>query len=230
MPLFDHSAHDYDSWCKTPMGSYVDLLEKQLMNEVAQPKKGEIAIDLGCGTGIYSIWLAEKGLSVTGVDLSTEMIKVAEKKTSERNLNIYYKKADLHHLPFEDNSFDLAVCNIALEFADSPEKVIEEGLRVLKKGGRLVIGMIGKNSEWSKIYQRRGKENKESVFAHARFFSSDEIKLLSKNQPVIQRYGLYITPVNFQNKSIAAQIEEENQALQLEEGAGYIVSRWEKSE
>lgn len=39
MSLFDHSAKNYDSWCRTPVGSYVDSLEKQLINEVAQPKK-----------------------------------------------------------------------------------------------------------------------------------------------------------------------------------------------
>jgi ubiquinone/menaquinone biosynthesis C-methylase UbiE len=230
MSLFDHSASDYDSWCSTPIGAYVDFLEKKLMQEAIQPKKGEIAIDLGCGTGIYSIWLAEKGLSVTGVDVSTEMIKVADKKASEKSLNIHFQHADLHRLPFEDNTFDLAVCNIVLEFVDSPEKVVAEGVRVLKKGGRLVVGMIGKHSEWSITYQKQGTQNKESVFANARFFSSNEIKHLSIIQPVVQRFGLYTTPKNFKNKKMAAKIEEENQTLQLEEGAGYIVTRWEKHE
>lgn len=159
-------------------------------------KTGEVAIDLGCGTGIYSIWLAEKGLSVTGVDLSNEMLKVAIEKSNHKNLSIDYKQADLHHLPYEDHTFDLVVCNIVLEFVDSPELVIAEGLRVLKKGGRLVVGMIGKHSGWARTYQTRAKQKKESVFAQAQFFSSKEIKLLSQKEPSILRFGLYITPIN----------------------------------
>lgn len=226
MSLFDHSAKDYDSWCKTPIGSYVDFLEKQLMGEVAQPKPGENAIDLGCGTGIYSIWLAEKGLSVTGVDLSSEMLKKAVEKTKHQHLQVDYQQADLHQLPYKDATFDLAVCNIVLEFADTPERVIAEGLRVLKKGGRLVVGMIGKHSEWAKTYQTRAKQKVESVFANAHFFSSDEILLLSPKAPSIFRYGLYITPANFANKQTALQIEQEHCT---EQGAGYIVARWDKN-
>lgn len=228
MALFDQSAKDYDSWCKTPIGSYVDSLEKQLIEEVAQPKPGEIAIDLGCGTGIYSMWLAENGLSVTGVDISKEMLKVAIKKSNDKNLSIDYQQADLHHLPYEDHTFDLAVCNIVLEFVASPELVIAEGLRVLKKGGRLVVGMIGKDSDWARTYQTRAKQNKESVFAQAQFFSSNEIKHLSQIEPSTLRFGLYITPANYENNQRASKIEEEKRTLNQEIGAGFIVSRWDK--
>lgn len=228
MALFDDSARDYDSWCKTPIGSYVDFLEKQLIDEVSMPKSGEVAIDLGCGTGIYSIWLAEKGLTVTGVDISNEMLNVAREKSEAKNLSIHYKQSNLHHLPFEDNTFDLAVCNIVLEFVSSPELVIAEGLRVLKKGGRLVVGMIGKDSEWARTYQERGKQKGDSVFANARFFSSKDIKQFSAMEPSILRFGLYITAANFKDKKTANLIEEEGRALSQEEGAGFIVSRWEK--
>lgn len=228
MALFDQSAKDYDSWCKTPIGSYVDTLEKQLINEVAEPKQGEVAIDLGCGTGIYSIWLAEKGLTVTGVDISTEMLKVAIEKSNDKHLMIDYKQADLHRLPYEDHTFDLAVCNIVLEFVESPELVIAEGLRVLKEGGRLVVGMIGKNSDWARTYQTRAKQNKDSVFEQAQFFSSEEMKRFSQIAPAIIQFGLYITPTNYKNKQSAIQMEEENRMLHQEEGAGFIVARWDK--
>lgn len=227
MALFDASAKDYDSWCKTPIGAYVDSLEKQLIDEVAKPKSGEVAIDLGCGTGIYSIWLAKKGLTVTGVDLSNEMLTVAKEKSFKNNLSIHYKQADLHHLPFMNHTFDLAVCNIALEFVSSPELVLAEGLRVLKPGGRFVAGMIGKHSEWAKTYLAQGKQKKNSVFAKARFFASEDIKQLAKMEPSIFRFGLYITPTTYKNKEAAMQIEEEHRTLHQEKGAGFIVSRWE---
>lgn len=229
MALFDQSAKDYDSWCNTPIGSYVDSLEKQLIEDVAFPKKGEAAIDLGCGTGIYSIWLAEKGLSVTGVDISKEMLKVAKEKSDDKHLAIDYKQADLYHLPYADETFDLAVCNIVLEFVDSPELVIAESLRVLKKGGRLVVGMIGKHSDWAKTYQERAKQNKNSVFAQAQFFSSKEIRHFSKSEPTTLCFGLYIPPTNFKNIQYAREIEENHRTLQQEEGAGFIVARWDKS-
>lgn len=229
MSLFDDTAKDYDSWCKTPIGSYVDTLEKQLIDEVAEPKTGEIAIDLGCGTGIFSIWLAEKGLSVTGVDIASEMLKVAEYKSIQNRSAIHFKKADLHKLPFKDQSFDLAVCNIALEFVSSPELVVAEGLRVLKKGGRLVVGMIGKQSEWARMYGARAKQKKDSVFANARFFSSKEIKQLYSTKPSFLRFGLYITPANYKSDQSAVQIEKKFRSNNEEIGAGYIVSRWDKN-
>lgn len=63
MALFDQKAATYDEWCATPLGKFVDAIEKGAMKEVARPQEKESALDLGCGTGAFSYWLMymEKG-------------------------------------------------------------------------------------------------------------------------------------------------------------------------
>lgn len=228
MSLFDKSAATYDEWCSTPLGSFVDALEKRLMADVARPKHGETALDLGCGTGIYSLWLAKQKLSVTGIDISTEMLKKASEKALKQQMNIDFIQGDIHHLPFQDEQFDLVISNLVLEFVEDPGRAISESLRILKKGGRLVVGMIGKQSEWADNYVKRGLENPGSVFANARFFSLKEIAQLNYLQPSEIRLGLYFSPSEFRNEEQAEELEKVRASTQQEKGAGFIVVRWDK--
>lgn len=207
MALFDQEASTYDNWYNTPLGSFVDRLEKELIAKSAQPQAGEKALDLGCGTGIFTIWLAKQGLDVTGIDLSSEMLAKAREKAQRQDLAIHWIQADINRLPFDRETFDLVIGNIVLEFVENPEKVVVEALRVLKKDGRLVIGLINKESYWGRTYSQKGKDNPDSVFAHAHFYSEQTIASLETSHFASLDYGLYITPENFEN---------ENQALELE--------------
>ncbi|WP_379969683.1 class I SAM-dependent methyltransferase [Ectobacillus sp. sgz5001026] len=226
MALFDHSAKTYDEWCKTPLGSFVDTVEKQMIVELSDLKPGEQALDIGCGTGIYSLLLALHGLEVTGIDISSEMLQRAKEKAEKQKQSIHFMEGDIHNLPFEDNTFDLVISNLVLEFVDSPNDVIAEGMRVLKPEGRMVVGMIGKKSDWAKMYKKRGEEKKESVFAGAHFFSLEDINKLYQNEPSLTRFGLYVSPHEFISQELAYDLEKERSAKQQEEGAGFIVAQW----
>lgn len=227
MSLFDKAAETYDEWCNTPIGSFVDNLEKHLIEKAAQPEYGEHVLDIGCGTGNYSIWFAEKGLSVTGIDLSSEMLNQARTKALHLT-NIRFTEGDIHKLPYDDNQFDLIVCNIVLEFVASPEQVISEGLRVVKRGGRLVVGLIGKQSDWARKYEKRGKENPESIFSSARFLSVHDIEQFHIGKPTFL-FGLYVSPAEFVSAKQAGKLEVMRSESQLETGAGFIAVRWEKN-
>lgn len=222
MALFDHSAETYDEWCKTPLGSFVDTVEKQMIVELSNPKPGEQALDIGCGTGIYSLLLALHGLEVTGIDISSGMLQKAEKQKQ----SIRFMEGDIHTLPFEDNTFDLVISNLVLEFVTSPNDVIAEGMRVLKPDGRMVVGMIGKHSDWAKMYKKRGEAKKESVFAGAHFFSLEDINKLYQDEPSLTRFGLYVSPHEFISQEQADTLEKERSAKQQEEGADFIVAKW----
>lgn len=228
MALFDQSAATYDEWCSTDIGSFVDELEKQLIYKLAAPQEGEKALDLGCGTGIYSVWLAKMGLDVTGVDISKEMLSKAKEKVAEEKLNIEFVLADIHGLPFEDHTFDLVVSNITLEFVDDPQKVVSEVLRVLKPGGRFVCGFIGKESVWGKKYKKQGEEKENSVFAHATFFTPMAVKKLSEISPEKIEYGLYVSAEEFENKKQALKLEQERAKESDEREAGYFACMWKK--
>ena len=228
MALFDQEASTYDNWYNTPLGSFVDRLEKELIAKSAQPQAGEKALDLGCGTGIFTIWLAKQGLDVTGIDLSSEMLAKAREKAQRQDLAIHWIQADINRLPFDRETFDLVIGNIVLEFVENPEKVVAEALRVLKKDGRLVIGLINKESYWGRTYSQKGKDNPDSVFAHAHFYSEQTIASLETSHFASLDYGLYITPENFENENQALELEKKLSRTLKKNQAGFIVARWNK--
>ncbi len=228
MVLFDQEASTYDDWCKTPLGSFVDHVEKEWMAKSSKPLAGEKALDLGCGTGIYAIWLKKQGLDVTGIDLSSAMLAKAKEKAQREDLAVHWIQGDIIQLPFDHETFDLVICNIVLEFVGNPEKVVAEAMRVLKKGGRLIVGLINKESYWGRTYAQKGRNVPDSVFANARFYSEADIRAWETNHLVSLDYGLYITPENFENENQAFELENRLSLTAVKDQAGFIVARWNK--
>ncbi len=97
------------------------------------------ALDLGCGTGFLSLELAARGHRVTGVDFAPAMIARAAAKAAERGLEVRFEPGDAEQLPFPAASFDLAISRHVLWTLPHPEAAIDEWLRVLRPGGRLVV-------------------------------------------------------------------------------------------
>ena len=102
--------------------SLVDLLD---------PKPGERILDLGCGDGVLTRELAERGCEVVGVDASPEMIEAA------LALGVDARVMDGHSLAFE-NEFDAVFSNAALHWMNRPDQVLAGVERALKPGGRFV--------------------------------------------------------------------------------------------
>src|SRR6202035_1356489 len=97
------------------------------------------ALDIGCGTGFFSLELAFRGHRVTGVDFAPSMIAQARKKAAERHATIRYEEADAEQLPFAAGSFDMAVSRHLFWTLPHPQRAMDEWVRVLRPGGRLII-------------------------------------------------------------------------------------------
>ena len=97
------------------------------------------ALDAGCGTGFLSFELAARGHRVTGVDFAPAMLAEARRKAAERTVSVRFEEADAEHLPFPAGSFDLAISRHVLWTLPHPEAAIDEWIRVLRPGGRLVV-------------------------------------------------------------------------------------------
>jgi SAM-dependent methyltransferase len=97
------------------------------------------ALDAGCGTGFLSFELAVRGHRVTGVDFAPAMLGEARRKAAELTVSVRFEEADAEHLPFPGASFDLAISRHVLWTLPHPEATIDEWIRVLRPGGRLVV-------------------------------------------------------------------------------------------
>jgi len=175
--LFDSKADTYDSWYTTPLGAYEDELENALVFRHVGGVRGKTVLDVGCGTGLYSIRLSESGADVTAVDISLKMIEIARRKAQVRGQYIWYDEADMAKLPYENRTFDMVVSITALEFAADPLLALMEMARVLRPGGKLVVGVLNNDSPWADARRERAKRE-ASIYGTAHFFSSSDLRLL----------------------------------------------------
>jgi len=105
-------------------------------------KAGDRVLDVCCGTGDQAIHYARKSITATGVDLSPNMIRLAEKKKSKLGLsNVSFQLADALHLPFRDSFFDYASICFGLHEKERTARniIISEMKRVVKKNGSLIF-------------------------------------------------------------------------------------------
>jgi SAM-dependent methyltransferase len=96
--------------------------------------------DLGCGEGYLTVETARWAKQVTAVDRASGVLARAKALADRKKLsNITWKKGELEKLPIETGTMDVAMLSQALHHAAEPPKALDEALRILKPGGRLVI-------------------------------------------------------------------------------------------
>ena len=106
----------------------------------ARIRAGERVLDIACGTGNTTLMAAARGAVVTGLDLTPELLAVAQKRAAAEGYgDITWKEGDAENLPFQDGTFDVVVSSCGLMFAPDQKKVANEVTRVTKRGGRIAI-------------------------------------------------------------------------------------------
>ena len=122
-------------------------------------------IDIGTGTGRMLELFAGRAKHALGIDRSSEMLRLARAKLSERGLaNAELRQADLYALPLGDGEADAAILHHVLHFAQQPGAAITEAARVLSHGGRLLIADFAPHD----------REELRTRDAHTRLGFSDE--------------------------------------------------------
>ncbi|UCF57986.1 MAG: methyltransferase domain-containing protein [Deltaproteobacteria bacterium] len=111
------------------------------ISEVVDMKDKKV-LDVACGRGIFACYYAKNfGATVTGVDLSQEMIESSIQRAIKEGIedSTGFKVADALNLPFPDDSFDVVVNECAVGLTPDPQKCLNEMLRVTKPGSYVVI-------------------------------------------------------------------------------------------
>ena len=104
---------------------------------ISKIKPSKIVLDIGSGTGRQTVPLAESGNYVVSLDISEEMLQIAQNKSILKGVEnkIQFILSDANKLPFKEQVFDAAICYGTLHHLPSPRNTIKEASRVLKKGG-----------------------------------------------------------------------------------------------
>jgi demethylmenaquinone methyltransferase/2-methoxy-6-polyprenyl-1,4-benzoquinol methylase len=131
--------------------------KKRVISE-ANPRAGDKALDLCCGTGDIALSLARKGAEVVGLDFSERMLEIARERQSKEGVDcsrIRFLRGDAQNIPFSDGTFDIVTIGYGLRNLTNWETGLREMQRVAKPGGRLVILEFGKpeNWVWRSIYE-----------------------------------------------------------------------------
>jgi 2-polyprenyl-6-hydroxyphenyl methylase / 3-demethylubiquinone-9 3-methyltransferase len=100
-------------------------------------------LDVGCGGGFLSNYLAELGHEVTGLDVSMDALRVAS--AHDQTASVRYMMGDALKLPFDDASFDVVCAMDFLEHVEDPERAIAEAARVLKPSGMFFFHTFNRN-------------------------------------------------------------------------------------
>lgn len=131
---FDQQAADYDV---SNEGEHARSLYQPLLEKLERLSY-ESVLDVGCGTGeILSKVTPQGNLTLAGIDLSPNMISIAQQKLGERaDLRI----GDAENLPWPDKSFDVVICLDSFHHYPNPRKALAEVRRVLRPDGQFILG------------------------------------------------------------------------------------------
>ena len=133
---YDNIASFYDQG-RTISDQNIDLW-LDLIKEFSRVSSGARVLDLGCGTGRFTIPMATKlALSVTGADSSREMLAKAKEKDDADIVT--WDCQDAEHLTYPSDSFDLVFASHLLHHVDSPLRVLGECKRVLRNAGAMLV-------------------------------------------------------------------------------------------
>lgn len=156
--VFDRNWEDYEDWFKRHKSIYFSEL-KALKKVIPEG----LGLEIGVGSGRFAQPLGAK----IGIDPSRNMLKLAKK----RNIQVILGTGE--NLPFKDITFDFILVIVTLCFVKNPVGVMKEAGRILKRGGRLIVGEINRDSQLGQLYE--AKREKSEFYKLAAFYSGNEI-------------------------------------------------------
>ena len=160
---FDSLAAMYDAWFEDA-GKLIFAIEVKALKEVLTPlpKPG---LEVGVGSGRFAQALGIE----TGIDPSVKLLEMAKR----RGITVFRARGEEHF--FNKENFGTVFLIVTLCFVDSPIAVLREAHRILKPRGKIVLGLVLRESPWGKFYQIK-KLKGHRFYKHANFYSYREVE------------------------------------------------------
>ena len=156
----------YNDWAKTydSVTNPTRDLEAKAIRTVLKKVIVDKILELGCGTGKNTEWLAQKSKQLTAVDYSVEMQKIAREKIT--NTNVLFEQADIT-LPWNFEKANLITCSLVLEHIENITFVFEQASKYLATNGLFYICEL---HPFKQLLGSRAKFEKEGTLQHLEYF------------------------------------------------------------
>lgn len=142
------AARFYNAFAAKALRGFHRRIASEILSEIPS---GRI-LDVGTGPGYLPLEIARRDgcLDIVGMDISPAMIHIAGQNVGRLGIDrIAFHVADVHHLPYEDQSFDFLVSTLALHHWRDKGRAFEECYRVLKEGGKGRLYDLRKDAAWN---------------------------------------------------------------------------------
>jgi SAM-dependent methyltransferase len=165
--VFNSLAPDYDAWFEQE-GRLIFVSEVEALRPVLSllPRPW---IEVGVGSGRFAQAL---GIDI-GLDPSSKLLEIAK----NRGINVFLGRGE--EMPFQDGVFGTIFFIVTLCFVDSPGRILSEAARLLRSEGKVVLGMLLRESPWGQLYQAK-KETGHRFYRYATFHSYGEVDIFLK--------------------------------------------------
>jgi ubiquinone/menaquinone biosynthesis C-methylase UbiE len=137
---------------------------------------GKDVLDLGCGDGTYAFEASRRGARAVGVDPSSDALASAGRRARAVGTHARFEVADGGALPFDDQTFDVVIAVTVLCVVENPGRIVSEAARVLRPGGRLVLGELASWSSWA----LKRRLSRRATWASAHFWTCNELSRLAQ--------------------------------------------------
>lgn len=131
----------YDIWSEfyDEFANPLIPIEEMAVRSLLRTIEFQDVLDAATGTGRHAIYLAQRGKRVAATDCNENMLSKAREKADMEGLSIDFRLEDVSEISFENSTFDLVICALALAHIKDLTKPCQEFMRVLRPGGHLII-------------------------------------------------------------------------------------------